>query len=82
MTQRREYWFPAKRYGYGWGPPKVWQGWVVLAIFIALVALGALTLLPHHGAPVFLGYVLVLVAALIAICYFKGEPPEWRWPKR
>ncbi len=23
-------WFPAKKYGYGWGMPVVWQGWVVL----------------------------------------------------
>ncbi len=21
-------WFPAKKYGYGWGRPVVWQGWV------------------------------------------------------
>ena len=20
------YWFPAKRYGWGWGPPSTWQG--------------------------------------------------------
>jgi hypothetical protein len=39
MDQRGEYWFPAKRYGWGWGPPRVWQGWVVLAIFFALLPL-------------------------------------------
>lgn len=82
MTQRPEYGFPAKRYGYGWGPPTAWQGWLVLALFSALIALGALTLLPRLGAPAFLGYVLALVVALIAICVRKGEPPGWRWPKR
>jgi hypothetical protein len=25
------YWFPAKRYGWGWGLPVTWQGWAVLA---------------------------------------------------
>ena len=30
------YWFPAKRYGYGWGLPHTWQGWIV---FFALSGL-------------------------------------------
>ena len=35
-TRRRmaRYWFPAKRYGWGWGPPATWQGWAVLAAFV------------------------------------------------
>ena len=28
---RNQYWFPAKRKGWGWGPPTVWQGWAVLS---------------------------------------------------
>jgi hypothetical protein len=24
----RKIWFPAKRYGWGWGLPCCWQGWV------------------------------------------------------
>src|SRR5882724_11275473 len=40
------YWFPAKRYGWGWGPPRAWQGWLVLAAFVALLALGAIVILP------------------------------------
>jgi hypothetical protein len=39
------YWFPAKRRGWGWGPPNSWQGWVVLAAFFALLAAGAALLL-------------------------------------
>ena len=31
MQRNDKYWFPAKRYGWGWGPPNNWQGWVVLA---------------------------------------------------
>lgn len=26
----KKIWFPAKRYGWGWGLPVTWQGWVVL----------------------------------------------------
>ena len=40
MPSRKQYWFPAKRYGWGWGLPSSWQGWIVLFIFIAMVALG------------------------------------------
>jgi hypothetical protein len=31
-----------KRYGWGWGLPAAWQGWVALAVFLGLVAAGAL----------------------------------------
>ena len=42
MPSRSRYWFPAKRYGWGWGLPVAWQGWLVLAVFFGLVAAGML----------------------------------------
>ncbi len=36
MQTEPKYWFPAKRYGWGWGIPNTWQGWLVLAVFAAL----------------------------------------------
>jgi hypothetical protein len=27
MQPQHRYWFPAKRYGWGWGIPSTWQGW-------------------------------------------------------
>jgi drug/metabolite transporter (DMT)-like permease len=74
-----KYWFPAKRYGWGWGPPRTWQGWLVLAAFFALLAVGAIVFLPKQETGGFLAYTAVLVALLIAICYVTGEPPKWRW---
>lgn len=73
------YWFPAKRYGWGWGLPVAWQGWIVLIAFLALLAAGAAVLLPRVGECAFLAYSGLLCAVLIGICYLKGEPPEWRW---
>ena len=35
MKDRDQYWFPAKRRGWGWGPPTVWQGWAVLVLLIS-----------------------------------------------
>ena len=79
MLEERKYWFPAKRYGWGWGPPTAWQGWVVLLVFFALVFGGAATILPRRGPPLFLLYTVLLVVVLIAICWIKGERPRWRW---
>ena len=38
---RPPYWFHAKRYGWGWGLPATWQGWVVLIMWIAIVTAGS-----------------------------------------
>jgi len=79
MTNRPPYWFPAKRYGWGWGPPSTWQGWVVLALFAILLVVGSVLLLPTYGALVFVAYTTGLSAVLVAVCWLKGEPPSWRW---
>lgn len=72
------YWFPAKRYGWGWGVPTTWQGWIVLIAFIAAVLIAGLTLASSHLILYFIT-IAILVCVLIAICYAKGEPPKWRW---
>lgn len=82
MSERPSYWFPAKRYGWGWGLPVAWQGWVVVGIFFVLLAAGSLWLLPSLGPVVFALYVVLLCLVLIAVCWAKGEPPGWRWGKR
>jgi hypothetical protein len=79
MSGQTNYWFPAKRYGCGWGFPLVWQGWVVLALFVILIAGGAIFLLPSGGPLFFVGYVIALIVLLVIVCWLKGEPPRWRW---
>ena len=79
MTEKSPYWFPAKRYGWGWGVPKVWQGQVVLVAFFVLLLGGAPLIIPARGELFFLGYAIVLCLALMAVCWLKGEPPRWRW---
>lgn len=76
------YWFPAKRYGWGWGPPCAWQGWLVLAIFFVLVALGAMWLLPLGREGAFVVYVAALCLLLVVVCWVKGEPPRFRRGRR
>ena len=79
MQNERQYWFPAKSFGWGWGLPITWQGWLVLAGFIALVALGTVFLKPDTHALAFAIYVVILALLLVAVCWIKGEPPSWRW---
>jgi hypothetical protein len=79
MPQDGEYWFPAKRYGWGWGPPATWQGWAVLIAFFILVIAGVFIVPPQHSPVRFVGYVVILLIALTGVCWWKGEPPRWRW---
>jgi len=73
------YWFRAKRYGWGWGLPLTWQGWAVLAAFALLVMLGAVLFPPRQSMAFYSLYMLALSAALVGVCYLKGEPTKWRW---
>lgn len=38
-----QYWFHPKRYGFGFGIPTCWQGWLSLAILLGLILLSAHT---------------------------------------
>jgi hypothetical protein len=79
MQTEHKYWFPAKRYGWGWGFPSSWQGWVVFAAFASLLGAGTFIFPPGTQLGLFLAYVMVLCATLVAVCWLKGEPPRWRW---
>ena len=79
LPSEQKYWFPAKRYGWGWGIPNCWQGWLVMAAFPALLVLGAFLFPPGKDVAAFLLYVGILCALLVAVCWLKGEPPRWRW---
>lgn len=79
MPDGHNYWFPAKSYGWGWGLPITWQGWVVFIAFFVLLIGGSVVILPRYGTTIFTAYTLLLAAALILICWYTGEPPSWRW---
>jgi hypothetical protein len=40
MNDQPTFWFPKKRYGWGWGLPVRWQGWLVFALYAALLYAG------------------------------------------
>jgi high-affinity Fe2+/Pb2+ permease len=77
------YWFKRKMWGWGWTPAR-WQGWAVIAGFVALLVV---ILVPFLKIPAptgaqttaLLAKVGLLAAILITICYVKGEKPRWQW---
>jgi hypothetical protein len=81
-AEHERYWFRAKRYGWGWGCPCAWQGWLVLVVYLALVLGGIPFVQANRGSLLYLGYVLALTVVLLVICWRTGEPPRWRWGKR
>ena len=78
MQRYVRYWFPAKRYGWGWGFPITWQGWAIFVAFLVLLAVGA-AVIPKQSLAGFIAYAVVLIALFAGVCWWKGEPPRWRW---
>lgn len=62
------YWFPAKRYGWGWGLPTAWQGWGVIAGYASLVVVGIVLVPPGARTGLFLVYIVAITILLIGIC--------------
>ncbi|GAA5165125.1 hypothetical protein [Viridibacterium curvum] len=81
MTEERRYWFPAKKFGWGWGWPCRPQGWAVLIAFFVLLALGVIWFPPDRMVFGYIAYVSALSALLCLICWRTGEPPRWRGGK-
>jgi hypothetical protein len=75
MSERPTFWFPAKRYGWGWGLPVRRQGWLVFVAYLGLLYAGIAYFRPRHEAVGFLLYAAVLTAMLVAIVALKGERP-------
>lgn len=74
--EEKQYWFPAKQFGWGWGFPTAWQGWLVLGLYIAAVLALAST---RPDDRTLYTWLVPLTAIVFIICFLKGEPPRWRW---
>jgi hypothetical protein len=80
MTEdNRDFWFHAKRFGWGWWLPATWQGWMVFAVYAALV-LGVLLFvsISHYRV----ASMIIITILLVIVVIVKGERPlRWRWGK-
>lgn len=77
--KRAGIWFPAKRYGWGWGLPCAWQGWAVLLLYLGLLAVSAFAFPPDRHPGGWSACVAGLTLLLVAVAWRKGEKPRWRW---
>ena len=69
-------WFRAKSHGYGTGLPIAWQGWLFLALHIALIA-GLAVLLRERPAVMTIAIVLAALAPMPI--YRARTEGGWRW---
>ena len=79
LFEEQEYWFPAKKYGWGWGLPVTWQGWASLIIYLVLVVCAARVFPPSVYPSAYVISILVLSGILIYVCWLKGEPIDGNW---
>jgi hypothetical protein len=80
--QSAEIWFPAKRYGIGWGAPIHWKGWVVLGVYIFLFILLHFFVNPVFESVLWGSCFILLILSFIVICWIKGEKLSWRWSRK
>lgn len=74
----RKFWFHVKSYGFGWGMPARWQGWVSILVYLGLL-LAAVCFATPTARWI---YVAVLTTLFIILVAFTGErPARWRWGK-
>ncbi|MBF0570395.1 MAG: hypothetical protein HQL12_00850 [Candidatus Omnitrophica bacterium] len=83
-------WFKPKDYGWGFGVPTAWQGWVALCFLILLILTIAFVdgLVSHtNGVPLksILRFIIDVVIISVLFCLlFQGKVEgglKWRWGK-
>ena len=80
MSYGPTFWFPVKRYGWGWGLPVRWQGWLVFVSYLALMGAALYYFMGQRNGVGLLASTLVLTLVLVVIVFAKGERPVgWRW---
>jgi hypothetical protein len=82
IEKETKYWFPTKTYGWGWGLPSVWQGWMVMILYLILIASSVYIFPPDKQRVLFMSSIMLLTILLVVVCWIKGEPPRWRWGKK
>jgi hypothetical protein len=68
-------WWLRKTVGYGWTWPGRWQGWAVTIAYCAgMAGVGIWAAETQHIGCFFI-FAAMATAAMIGICYWKGEDP-------
>src|SRR5580700_1507309 len=77
-NDKSKFWFPVKKYGWGWGPPCTLQGWLVIVGWLGLLLAGGFIIAPRNII-LFVAYAVALGVVLLVVVSVKGEKPGFRW---
>jgi hypothetical protein len=77
----KEFWFPAKTKGWGWGPPCTWQGCLVFFIFMLVTTVAPFVFLINDSIVGYCITMCIAFSALTLVLYFKGENIGSPWEK-
>ena len=70
-------WF--KRKLFGWGlTPVTWQGWIVVAVGVAVVGIGVYIANVDNAPGAALLGALLMIVMLVSFGFWKGEKPKWK----
>ena len=76
-----EYWFKPRRYGLG-ATPTTWQGWAVIALYVAAICALAVWFEQDRHAHAWVFFLLVawLTGILLFVCWKRTKGGwHWRW---
>lgn len=71
-------WFAPKRYGLGSSLPIAWQGWAVLAVYVAAV-MGAFFLFGERNPATYATIAITTVILLVISARTTRGGWRWRW---
>jgi hypothetical protein len=78
LFMRKGPWFRAKSHGFGTRLPIVWEGWLLLALHVALIT-GVAVAVALQGWPVAMT-IAVIVAGLAPMPIYRAKTEGgWRW---
>lgn len=77
-------WFKAKKYGWGWGLPITWQGWIVFIVYFTFIIWDFFRIdeSSHSASDTARPFIIQVIIASVILCiiaYMTGEKPKWRW---
>jgi hypothetical protein len=73
MSTEKHYWLRVNRYGFGWGLPSSWGGWLFILVSLAVLVPMAIRLISGH--PFLFALVLGATTLLfVRVVHVKGQP--------
>lgn len=81
VKNKKNIWFKAKEYGWGWYPIN-WEGWTVVLSYVLLIFTSSIMFVQETVGIQFPMAVVILSLILLIVSYLKGEKPSWRWGKK